>query len=86
MPLSDCKIHLELKWNKKCILFRAGTAAKFIIEDTKLYVSIITLSTKDNVKLTTIKRWICWNKYLSHNFAKAANTNIPIRIKLDAAF
>ena len=47
-----CKVNLELTWGKKCILPSApGTPATFRIIDTKLYVSIVILSTKDNIKL-----------------------------------
>ena len=57
MPLINCKISLQLKWSKNCILV-AGTTANqnpyFQITDTKLYVPVVTLSTQDNIKL--IKR------------------------------
>ena len=50
MPLINCKIHLELNWNKDCVMSAiAGTAFK--ITNTKLYVPIVTLSSKDNAKL-----------------------------------
>ena len=52
MPLINCKVHLELNWIEDCILFSAGTSAKFEIKDAKLHVPIVTLSTKDNVNLT----------------------------------
>ena len=43
-----------MKWSKDCILV-AGTAAnqepKFEKTDTKLYVPVVTLSTKDDVKI-----------------------------------
>ena len=51
MSLINCEISLQLKWFKNCILL-AGTVANqnptFQINDTKLYVSIITLSTRKN--------------------------------------
>ena len=54
MTLIDFEISVLLKWSKKCILV-AGTAAnqepEFKISDTKLYVSVVTFSTRDNVKL-----------------------------------
>ena len=52
MPLINCKIHLELNWIVDCILWSAGDSAKFKIKDAKLYVAIVTLSTKDNANLT----------------------------------
>ena len=59
MPLFNCKIHLELNWNKNYVMYgdddNAGgnnREATFQIKSTKLYVPIFTLSTKDNVDLT----------------------------------
>ena len=55
MSLINCKINLELKWFEKYILLVAGTAANQVpesqITDTKLYVQVVTLSTRDNVDL-----------------------------------
>ena len=54
MPLINYKINLQLKLSKKRILV-IGTAAnqvpQFKITDTKLYVAMLILLTKDNVKL-----------------------------------
>ena len=54
MPLINCEIKLPFKWSEKCIVV-ACTAAnqvpEFKITDSKLYVSFVLLSTKDNVKL-----------------------------------
>ena len=48
IPLINCEINLQLKWSKKCIIV-AGTAnnqnPSFQINDTKLLVSVVTLST-----------------------------------------
>ena len=56
MPLINCKIRLELNWTKICVLSSADNdndnATSFKITSTKLYVPIVTLSTKDNVNLT----------------------------------
>ena len=61
MPLSNCKIHLELNWTEDCILYNDGDSAKFKITD-------VTSSTKDNVNLTKqlsdrFKRSAYWNSY-----------------------
>ena len=66
---------LVFNWNSLKIVFSvAGTAAnqeqKFEMTDTKLYVLVVTLSTRDNVKLlkqleSGFKRTINWNKYQS---------------------
>ena len=54
IPLINCKIHLELNWTKNCVMSNIDGATTFKITDTKLYVPIVTLSTKDNVELTKI--------------------------------
>ena len=48
MPLSNCKIKLNLTWKKKCVLSNDDGHAVFIMNDTKLYVPVITLSKEDN--------------------------------------
>ena len=52
MILINCKIHLELNWTKNCVMSDITVNTTFKITNTKLYVPIFTLSTKDNVKLT----------------------------------
>ena len=54
MPLIKCKVELWLKWYENCTLSSAGTAATFTITDTKLYVPVVTLKTKDNAKLSKL--------------------------------
>ena len=51
MPLINCKIHLELNWTKNCVMSSIAGVATFKITSTKLYVEIVTFSTKDNVNL-----------------------------------
>ena len=48
MPLVNCKIKLNLTWKKECVLSNQAAAAVFIINDTKMYVPIVTLSKEDN--------------------------------------
>ena len=67
MSLINCKIHLELIWSKDCVI-STTTATTFKITNTKLYVPIVTLSSKDNVKLVKLleegfKRPAYWNEY-----------------------
>ena len=73
MPLINCKISLQLKWSRNCFIV-AGTANNqnptFQINDTKLYVPVVTLSNQENIKLlkqleSGFKRKINWNKYLA---------------------
>ena len=47
----EMPFYLELNWIEDCILSSAGDSAKFKIMNPKLHVSIVTLSTKDNVNL-----------------------------------
>ena len=48
MPLINCKIKLNLTWKKECVLSTDAGNAVFIINDTKLYVPVVTLSKEDN--------------------------------------
>ena len=48
MPLINCKIKLKLTWKKECVLSTDDGNAVFIINDTKMYVPVVTLSKEDN--------------------------------------
>ena len=48
MPLSSCKIKLDLTWKKECVLSADAGDAVFIINDTKMYVPVVSLSKEDN--------------------------------------
>ena len=76
IALVNCKSDLELVWHKDCINSSANAAAgqvvSFMITNTKLYVPMVTFSTKDNT-LT---------KQLNESFKKTGIT----RYALDAAF
>ena len=68
MPSINCKAYLELNWIEDCILSSDGHSANFVIADAKLYVPIVTLSTKDSANLAKplnkgFKRSIYWNSY-----------------------
>ena len=52
MPLTNCKIHLELNLSKDCVMSTIAGATAFQIKSTELYVPIVTLSTKDSINLT----------------------------------
>ena len=59
--------------------------------NTKLYVPIVTLSTKDNVKLTKelnkgFKRSVYWNQHKTEMKRRDLNNNNRLRILLDASF
>ena len=63
MPLINCDVSLELKWNKKCVITSleqrlvganrdgAPTGATLNINDCKLYIPVVTLSKYDEIKL-----------------------------------
>ena len=96
IPLVNCKIDLELKWHKDCMIASANAAAgqvvPFMITNTKLYVPVVTLSTKGNTNLTKqlnegFKRTIYWNQYVSKPFPETPHKKTGItRFALDAAF
>ena len=48
MPLINCKIKLNLTWKKECVLSTGAGEAVFVINVTKLYVPVDTLSKEDN--------------------------------------
>ena len=59
-----------LTWPDKCVLSNDAKVTTFAITDTKLYVSVLNLSTQDNAKLLQqlklgFTRTINWNKYQS---------------------
>ena len=51
MPLINCEVNLILTWSKDCVITNSTGERKFATTETKLYVPIKTLSTKDNEKL-----------------------------------
>ena len=54
MALSNCETNLDINWSKNCIIVVTAVknqGATFLITDTKLYNSVITLSTQDNANL-----------------------------------
>ena len=98
MALINCEIHLELNWSSDSLLSNynsdtnnANPEVKFKITETKLYVPIVTLSTKDNVNLTKqlnegFKRSVYWNEYKSKIEAQNADNNNVTRFPLDTSF
>ena len=70
MPLINCEVNLILTWSKDCVITNSTSEGKFAITEAKLYVPVVTLSTKDNEKLlqqleSGFKKTISWNKYES---------------------
>ena len=67
MPLINCEVNLILAWSKDCVITNSTGEGKFAITETKLYVPVVTLSTKDNEKLLQqlklgFKKTMSWNK------------------------
>ena len=76
MPLINWKIELKLRWAKHCVLPVAGNDntngnddnIMFTIKNTKAYVPVVTLSARDNQKLSKLfskgfERSVYWNEY-----------------------
>ena len=66
IPLINCEVSLELKWNKNCVITsleqrdigggnrdNSPTGATLAINDCKLYVPAVTLSKDDEIRLLT---------------------------------
>ena len=91
MPLVNCKIKLKLTWKKECLLSSNHGNAVFIINDTKLYVSVVTLSKEDNKdfidqKNKCFQRSIYWNEYKTKEINEDADANVFKYINLDPSF
>ena len=91
MPLINCKVHLDLSWTKNSVMSSVATATTFQITSTKLYVPVVTLPTKENMKLTNqlhkgFKRSVYWNEYKSKIETKDTDANNLKRFPLDASF
>ena len=90
IPLINCKIHLRLSWNKDCVL---STIADITLKITnaKLYVPIVTLSSKDNAKLAKLledgfNRHVYCNEYQTKIETRNLDSNNLTRFSLDASF
>ena len=98
IPLISREVSLEFKWNKTCVITSqqigvnldggntvAPTSARLAINDSKLYIPVVTLSKDDEIKLLTnlksrFTREIEWNKYRSQMTTEAINNNLNILI------
>ena len=98
MPLTNCKVESKLKWTRYCVLPVAGNEnninedtnannTNFTMKDTKLYVHLVTLSTRDNQQLSTLlnkgfERSVYWNEYKTKSENK--NTKNEFRYFLES--
>ena len=86
MPLINSEVNLILTCSSTCVITNSTGAGTFEIADTKLYVPVVTLSTKEYAKLlqqlkSGFKRVINWNKYLSKPELLRQNPNLNYLIK-----
>ena len=91
MLLINCKIKLNLTWKKDCVLSSQACDAVFIINDTTMYVSVVTLSKEGNKdfieqKNKGFQRSIYWNDYKTKEQTENADANSPKHISLDPSF
>ena len=97
MPLINCEVSLTLSWYENCVITSKATREADIttavvrinnptnailkINDCKLYVPTVTLSSEEDNKLldqlkSGFKRTVKWNKYLSQMSNQTANNNL----------
>ena len=91
MPLINCNIKLNLTWKKECLLSNQAGNAVFIINDTKMYVPVVTLSKEDNKDFIEqqnkgFRRSIYWNEYKTKEINENADGNVFKYINLDPSF
>ena len=91
MLLINCKIKLNLTWKKECVLSNQAGAAVFIINDTKMYVPVVTLSKEDNKDFIEqqnkgFQRFIYCNEYKTKELNSDADPNVFKYINLNPSF
>ena len=91
MPLINCKIILNLTWKKECVLSTDVVDAVFIINDTKMYVPVVTLSKEDNKDFIEqqnkgFQRSIYWNEYKTKEINENVDANVFKYTNLDPTF
>ena len=91
MPLINCKIESNLTWKKECVLSNQAGDAVFIINDTKLYFPVVTLSKEDNKDFIEqqnkgFQQSIYWNEYKKKEQNEDGNANVTKYISLDPSF
>ena len=91
MSLLSCKIKLNLTWKKECVLSNQTGNAVFIINDTKLYVPVVTLSKEGNKDFIEqqnkgFQRFIYWKEYKTKEQTEDENANSLQYINLDPSF
>ena len=90
MPLSNYKVKLNLTWKKERVLSNQAGNAVFIINDTQLYVPVVTLSKEDNKDFIDqqnkgFQGSIYWSEYKTKEQNEDAD-NVFKYINLDPSF
>ena len=90
-PLINCKIKLNLTWKKECALSTDAGEVIFIINNSKLYVPVVTLLKEDNKDFIEqqnkgFQRSIYWNEYKTKERNEDADVNVFNYINLDPSF
>ena len=88
MRLINCEISFQLKWSKICILVNSAAANQnpgFQIQDTKVYLPVVTLSSQENITFLKqlecgFKRAINWSKCLPKATNQAQNRYLDFLI------
>ena len=88
MPLINCKVETKLIWPNHCVLSAVGADNDnanpnniiFTMKDTKLYVFGVTLSAKDNQKLSKLprkrsERSVYWNEFKTKSENKSTTND-----------
>ena len=91
MPLINYKIKLNLTWKKECVLSTDEGNAEFIVNNTKMYVPVVTLSkeiNKDFIEQQNkgFQRSVYWNEYKTKELNEDADANVFKYINLDPSF
>ena len=90
LPLINCKIYLESNQSKDCVMSKINFTT-FRTTNTKLYIPIVTLSSKDNVKQVKLledgfKRPPYWNECQTKIEKRNLDNKDLTRFPLDASF
>ena len=88
MSLINCEFNLIWIWSSTCLVTNSTGAGRFIVDSTKLYVPVVTLSTQDNAKIlqqikSGFKRTINWNKHQSKISTERQNQYLVWLIQID---
>ena len=91
MSIINCKIHLELYWSKNFVVSNIVGARSFKITNSKFYVPIVTLSSKDNAKQVKLSedgfnRPVYWNEYQTKIETRILDNSNLTRFLFNASF